>query len=216
MWGCGGHTCAARRCPPPSAMRTLLLLWLTLAAAGAGLPCHDGKPCPATPVSAQGLGGGQGGCPHLTVGDTPPPFFPHSPPKVLPASSAVGCRDGSPCPTKVTCPLPEVSPPTLPQFPPPFLGHFGGGSPPPAALPPLPSSPHPPRKSPVLAATAAVPEGPTAALMANPAWCPQVPGGGGSHVGGGTWVGLGGAMGVPHPVPTLHSPPCCHLSRRTV
>uniref|UniRef100_A0A663FHL0 Granulin precursor n=1 Tax=Aquila chrysaetos chrysaetos TaxID=223781 RepID=A0A663FHL0_AQUCH len=52
----------------PSAMRTVLLLWLVLARACAWLRCPDGQPCPATPVSAQGRGGyGVGGCPHRSV-----------------------------------------------------------------------------------------------------------------------------------------------------
>lgn len=117
-------------------MRTLLLLWLALAGACARLRCRDGQPCPATPVSAQGWGGYGGGVP-ATVGN---PFhgFP-PPPQVLPASSAAVCQDGSPCPTGTSCPLPEVSLPSVPQFPPPSLCHLGGGGgafPPPAALPP--------------------------------------------------------------------------------
>lgn len=148
-------------------MRTLLLLWVALAGAGAQLPCPHGGPCPVTPVSAQGLGGLRGSQQGMIT--------PSVPPQALPARSERGCQDSSSCPP-TSCQLPEVSPIPRASVSPLSLP-FGEPSLTPFSLP---------RVSLALGATTAVPEGPTAALMGSPVsqtwvWGHRVRGGPGGN-----------------------------------
>ncbi|KAM9655432.1 LOW QUALITY PROTEIN: progranulin [Morphnus guianensis] len=107
----------------PTAMRTLLLLWLALAGACAWLRCPDGQPCPATPVlPASSAAACQDGSPCPTGASCPLPegvpcaggrhCCPHGSRCsadgksciTSPAPRAIPCPDGqSECPDDATC-----------------------------------------------------------------------------------------------------------------
>lgn len=179
----------------PCAMEPLLLLWLVLAGASAQLLCPEGQPCPPTPVSAQGQGGGTEGCPQL-VGNSPLGVPCHPLPRSDPVPREFALSRRGQLPTA------GGESPAVPQFPP-LPAAFGGGACPPSTA--LPSPPLClPRESPALAATAAVPKGPSAALTASPVSPPQVLGGGQTLQGGGGPHGC--AWGCPSPRPCSLQP----------
>uniref|UniRef100_A0A663FFJ7 Granulin precursor n=1 Tax=Aquila chrysaetos chrysaetos TaxID=223781 RepID=A0A663FFJ7_AQUCH len=97
----------------PSAMRTVLLLWLVLARACAWLRCPDGQPCPATPrasVSPLSLPFWGGGFSPLAA--LPPPLL--SPQGVPCAGGRHCCPRGSRCSADgkscITSPAPRAVP----------------------------------------------------------------------------------------------------------
>lgn len=182
----------------PRAMEPLLLLWLVVAGASTRLLCPEGQPCPPTPVSARGRGGGTGGCLQL-VGN------PHSPcPLSPPPPGQVLCPDGSPCPAGASCPLPEVSHLPCLSFPD-SLQHLGGGCPPPHS-PPIPT-PLPAQGVSCAGGHRCCPQG--SLCSADGESCVTSPGTGGwAHVAG--VGGHGCTWGVPSP--RLRSPQPSELS----